>query len=46
MNEFVIEVRSEPPKFYFDDLERSRTIEFVTYRTVIREVENERQNKR
>lgn len=40
-SELVIDVRSEPPKFYFDDLERSRTIEFVTYKTVIREVQNE-----
>lgn len=40
-SEFVIDVRSEP-QFYFDDLERSRTIEFVTYKTVIREVQNER----
>ena len=42
--DFVIEKRSEPPKFYVDEVEKSRVIEFVTYTTAIRKVgeQNER----
>lgn len=39
MKDFVVEVRCEPPKVYVDDLERPRLIEFVTYKTVIRQSE-------
>lgn len=37
MKDFIVEDRCEPPKFYFDEMERCRTIEFVMYRTVIRQ---------
>lgn len=42
--DFVIEERSEPPRFYVDSLEHTRTVEFVTYKTVIRKTgeQNER----
>ena len=36
MKDFVIEERSEPPKFYIDEIEKARVIEFVAYKTVIR----------
>lgn len=36
--EFVIEVRNEPPKFYVDDLERTRTVIFTIYKTIIRKI--------
>lgn len=35
MTEFVIEERAEPPKAYIDSLEKSKTLEFVTYTTKI-----------
>lgn len=38
-NDFVLNVHCEPPKFYFDELERSRIVEFVMYKTVIRSAE-------
>lgn len=40
MNDFVLNVHCEPPKFYFDELERSRIVEFVAYKTVLRTTEN------
>ena len=33
MNSFIIEERAEPPKIYIDNLEKSKTLEFVTYTT-------------
>ena len=39
MSDFIVEQRSEPPKIYVDDLEKSRIIEFVTYTTKIVESE-------
>lgn len=41
MKDFVIEKRSEPPRFYVDELEKARMIEFVTYTTVIRHVDEQ-----
>ena len=42
--DFVVEEKSEPPKFYTDSLERTRIVEFVTHKTVIRKTgeQNER----
>ena len=39
--DFVIEERSEPPKFYVDELEKARVIKFVTYTTVIRKADEQ-----
>lgn len=36
MKDFVIETKSEPPKFYVDEVEKVRVVEFVSYKTVIR----------
>lgn len=35
VSDFIVEERSEPPKIYVDDLEKTRTIEFITYTTKI-----------
>ena len=34
-NSLIIEERAEPPKMYIDGLEKSKTLEFVTYTTKI-----------
>lgn len=40
MKEFIIEQRSEPPKYYVNSMETVRMMEFVTYTTKIVERDN------